>query len=293
MLIVEDPGELNDGPGPDFLGARIWLDDWQAVGEVECHVEARDWWRHGHAHDPAYQRVVLHVVQQRDMGPPLPTLVVPTPLTIPGCLAQRSPSPAEILRMAALRLQAKVQRWRRIKQTAPEAWPQLGLCEVMAYGPQRRAVLHWLAMRLGWSAWPGVEPWQGSRLSQVVVSQLPPRFSWALKQGFINTQLFQDCPPFCSTYKKLRAALISAGLPATLAAEWIVNVAIPGRAPSLEEGLSWWSAWVPPRPYGVVQRLARSLGLKLSTVLEQQALLGWYLTFCRSKACFRCPVIKV
>lgn len=59
------PGKWNLLGGPDFTGARLRLGDAadrDLVGDVEVHLRAADWDAHGHARDPAYDGVVLHVV---------------------------------------------------------------------------------------------------------------------------------------------------------------------------------------------------------------------------------------
>lgn len=61
-LTVLDPGTLNTNSGPDFFNAKIRIADHTWVGDVEIHVRASDWHRHGHDGDPAYDSVVLHVV---------------------------------------------------------------------------------------------------------------------------------------------------------------------------------------------------------------------------------------
>lgn len=60
---VVHPGKWNLLGGPDFRLARLRFDDGpEVVGDVELHLRAQDWDAHGHASDPAYKGVVLHVV---------------------------------------------------------------------------------------------------------------------------------------------------------------------------------------------------------------------------------------
>ncbi|MFA6960190.1 MAG: DUF2851 family protein [Opitutaceae bacterium] len=61
-LTVVYPGRWNHLGGPDFDGARLIIGGREVVGDVELHLHAKDWAAHGHADDPAYDNVLLHVV---------------------------------------------------------------------------------------------------------------------------------------------------------------------------------------------------------------------------------------
>ena len=83
-LQVVFPGWINHGPGPDFTQARLLIGSTEHAGDVEVHLDEADWQRHGHALDPRYGRVILHVVLTRghpaalhpQTGLPLPVLLV-------------------------------------------------------------------------------------------------------------------------------------------------------------------------------------------------------------------------
>ena len=64
---VLHPGRPTNDCGPDFRDALIAINGRQPLqGDVELHVNARDWQAHGHHQDPNYDRVILHVAMQSD-----------------------------------------------------------------------------------------------------------------------------------------------------------------------------------------------------------------------------------
>lgn len=63
---IIDQGQLNTDAGPDFFNAKVRIGSRTWVGNIEIHVRASDWHRHHHDNDPAYESVILHVVDRND-----------------------------------------------------------------------------------------------------------------------------------------------------------------------------------------------------------------------------------
>lgn len=63
---IVNPGLHNTDAGPDFSAAVIRTSDAEWAGNVEIHVKASDWQRHGHHTDANYDTVILHVVGVND-----------------------------------------------------------------------------------------------------------------------------------------------------------------------------------------------------------------------------------
>lgn len=100
---VLDQGTLNTDAGPDFFNASVEIDGQHWAGNIEIHVKASDWYRHGHHNDPAYDSVILHVVQTDDMavtradGSAIPQLIIKcTPQAAARCNQLTASAPQDL-----------------------------------------------------------------------------------------------------------------------------------------------------------------------------------------------------
>lgn len=101
QIEVLDPGIHNQDSGPDFFNSKLKINGIEWIGNVEIHVKASDWNRHGHSEDPAYDNVILHVVAVSDKritrqdGSLIPQIVFTLPekfFHTYASLAEESPS---------------------------------------------------------------------------------------------------------------------------------------------------------------------------------------------------------
>jgi hypothetical protein len=75
---VLHPGWANREAGPDFQEAVIQIGAQPPqIGDIEVDVESAGWFNHKHDTNPAYQKVILHIVwQEGKKTAPLPTLAM-------------------------------------------------------------------------------------------------------------------------------------------------------------------------------------------------------------------------
>ena len=185
---VISPGRWNHGPGPDFRGAQILDSDGLARrGDVELHLEPRAWLQHGHGDDPAYGRVMLHVVERSraggDVDPRIPqaSRLPPAmssqtvaanaePAISPPCVdivqrAGASAVDAQLQRIALRRFQRKVRELQSMPiPTGPgsDADRRALLAAARALGQPNNADLALRAIR---QALDGRERWDAVQLS--------------------------------------------------------------------------------------------------------------------------------
>lgn len=63
---IVQPGLFNTDSGPDFSDSKIMVKEIMWHGHTEIHLKSSDWNIHHHQQDPAYNKVILHVVWDND-----------------------------------------------------------------------------------------------------------------------------------------------------------------------------------------------------------------------------------
>ena len=72
-------GEWNKNSGPDFIFAKIKIDDLIFAGNIEIHTKASDWFFHNHSGNPEFRNLILHAVYINDCDiPELENQEIPT-----------------------------------------------------------------------------------------------------------------------------------------------------------------------------------------------------------------------
>jgi hypothetical protein len=61
---IINTGFHNYDNGPDFRNAILKINQIQQMGDVEFHINLKDWFKHGHDEDDRYKNVILHCVWQ-------------------------------------------------------------------------------------------------------------------------------------------------------------------------------------------------------------------------------------
>jgi len=67
IIHIISNGIHNLNTGPDFLNAKIEIENQVWVGNVEIHINSSDWYKHSHQTDKNYDAVILHVVWEHDV----------------------------------------------------------------------------------------------------------------------------------------------------------------------------------------------------------------------------------
>jgi Protein of unknown function (DUF2851) len=152
-LRVVFPGRRWGGPGPDFVGAVLAAADGRLVrGDVEVHVRASSWAGHHHARDPAYQQVVLHVVQLADVlaldaaGRHVPTVALeptwgPAQRGLPAPCVRTAPAVLGIVEAAGReRFRARAARFEGdLSAVEADQVVWRGVCEALGFQRNTRA----------------------------------------------------------------------------------------------------------------------------------------------------------
>ncbi len=148
-------GRAGRGPGPDVREATFLLPAGVSrTGAVEVHLRASDFVRHGHANDPAYAAVVVHLVWEDDRAE------AGTPTALPGGGLAVTVAVGPALRHDPERLRALLRRGPRGSEPCAAAAATRGTEEttrlVRREGQRRLAERTWRAARLvderGWEA---------------------------------------------------------------------------------------------------------------------------------------------
>lgn len=68
IIEIISAGAANLNAGPDFLNAKLVINNQLWAGNVEIHLNSSDWYAHNHETDENYDSVILHVVWENNVA---------------------------------------------------------------------------------------------------------------------------------------------------------------------------------------------------------------------------------
>lgn len=302
-------GRAGRGPGPDVREAVFVRAGVPVAGDVELHLRASDFHRHGHDRDRAYDGVALHLVWADDIGRAVPLAgggSAPTvavgpalrtaqrlrarlrggPRLPPPCAAIAASRPAEEMRelvraQGRRRLAERVWRAARIAERLgwDGAWRELRAAALRASagrsrGRERPALSDEQAQEAAAEPWPLLESLARSRRPGALIAALrgPPLVAGTLGRG--------------------RAAELgwNAALPLLAARAAAYGDVELGRCSA-----ALAAAWPAARPYGRTRALGTALSGEERTpaaggALWAQGLLHLQDLWCERGGCGACPL---
>lgn len=123
-LKVISPGTHNFLSGPDFFNSRVVIGEQQWAGNVEIHINASDWYLHGHEQDAAYDNVILHVVWNHDVD-----------------IFRRDNSAIPVLELKSIITNSALQQYENLLENSSQRWIN---CENDFGSFDDFTVQHWL-----------------------------------------------------------------------------------------------------------------------------------------------------
>ncbi len=304
-------GRAGRGPGPDVREAAFVRSGVPVCGDVEVHLRASDFARHGHLEDPAYAGVILHLVWDDDRSPELRGL----PQALPGGSEAPTVEVGPALGHQPRRLRALLARGPTSGEPCTLAVPTLGTDEVVARvrleGRRRLAERVWragaLAVREGWAnAWSELLE-HALRRSAGRHAESPARraeLALAIRRE-LGEPVQRELARRAANRQELVASLSADGALGSVRAHEVAwNAALPfliAVAAAYEDAFlarttaALATEWPAPRPYGRTRTLEEGLGARHGATrapgaLWAQGLLHLQDLWCTRGGCGACPL---
>jgi hypothetical protein len=311
-------GRAGRGPGPDVREATFLLPSGVPLtGDVEVHLRASDFTRHGHAGDPAYGGVVLHLCWADDRPPgaqggPTPVLHADGHVRFAETVALEGVIDAAAVERLVARGPGPAAAVPCASASSPSASSPTRHDRVRAEGRRRLAERAWRAWRLADRA--GVEGALRMLLERAVASSAGRRPEGeAEREALVAAILAGLGPDPAETLTRAalagRAAFIETMRPPPpgtrpgerRAAEIAWNAALPLVAalaaayedlPLARATATLAEGWPAPAPYGRTRALAALLGPppRGAGALHAQGLLHLQDLWCTRGGCGGCPL---